>query len=58
MGHRDVYGGMNTICPGGSMQDLLPWLRTPDCQSPGSGFALHLCQRRKRRLHQSQCPLV
>ncbi len=28
MGHRDVYGGMNTICPGGSMQDLLPWLRT------------------------------
>ena len=27
MGHRDVYGGTNTVCPGGSTQDLLPWLR-------------------------------
>lgn len=27
MGHRDVYGGTNTLCPGGNMQDLLPWLR-------------------------------
>jgi hypothetical protein len=27
MGHRDVYGGTNTICPGGSAHDLLPWLR-------------------------------
>ncbi len=27
MGHRDVYGGTNTLCPGGNAQDLLPWLR-------------------------------
>jgi hypothetical protein len=27
MGHRDVYGGMNTLCPGGNVQTLLPWLR-------------------------------
>jgi hypothetical protein len=27
MGHRDVYGGTNTLCPGGNTQDLLPWLR-------------------------------
>lgn len=27
MGHRDVYGGTNTVCPGGSSQELLPWLR-------------------------------
>ncbi|MFO7679928.1 MAG: N-acetylmuramoyl-L-alanine amidase [Chloroflexota bacterium] len=28
MGHRDVYGGTNTLCPGGNAHDLLPWLRT------------------------------
>ena len=27
MSHRDVYGGTNTLCPGGNTQDLLPWLR-------------------------------
>lgn len=27
MGHRDVYGGLNTLCPGGNAHALLPWLR-------------------------------
>ncbi len=27
MGHRDVYGGTNTLCPGGNAHDLLPALR-------------------------------
>ncbi len=27
MGHRDVYGGTNTTCPGGNAHALLPWLR-------------------------------
>ena len=27
MGHRDVFGGLNTQCPGEHMHDLLPWLR-------------------------------
>lgn len=28
MGHRDVYGGLNTLCPGGNAHNYLPWLRT------------------------------
>jgi hypothetical protein len=27
MGHRDVYGGFGTDCPGIALQTLLPWLR-------------------------------
>ncbi len=27
MGHRDVYGGTATTCPGGQAYALLPWLR-------------------------------
>lgn len=27
MGHRDVFGGLNTQCPGEHMHALLPWLR-------------------------------
>lgn len=27
MGHRDVYGGLSTVCPGGNAYDLLPYLR-------------------------------
>lgn len=27
MGHRDVYGGTSTLCPGGEVHKLLPWLR-------------------------------
>lgn len=27
MGHRDVYGGINTECPGEAAHDWLPWLR-------------------------------
>jgi hypothetical protein len=27
MGHRDVYGGPATTCPGGHAYNLLPWLR-------------------------------
>jgi hypothetical protein len=27
MGHRDVYGGTNTACPGDQAYALLPWLR-------------------------------
>lgn len=27
IGHRDVYGGLNTLCPGGNAHDYLPWLR-------------------------------
>ncbi|MCP4363517.1 MAG: hypothetical protein GY796_36425, partial [Chloroflexi bacterium] len=27
MGHRDVYGGLNTLCPGGNAYSFLPWLR-------------------------------
>ena len=27
MGHRDVYGGTNTQCPGDEAYKLLPWLR-------------------------------
>lgn len=27
MGHRDVYGGLNTLCPGGRAHARLPWLR-------------------------------
>ncbi|RMH01444.1 MAG: hypothetical protein D6706_01760 [Chloroflexi bacterium] len=27
MGHRDVYGGTATLCPGGNAYNLLPWLR-------------------------------
>lgn len=27
MGHRDVYGGFGTECPGSAMHSLLPWLR-------------------------------
>lgn len=27
MGHRDVYGGIGTLCPGGELHNLLPWLR-------------------------------
>lgn len=25
--HRDVYGGLNTLCPGGNAHQYLPWLR-------------------------------
>lgn len=27
IGHRDVYGGTNTLCPGGNAFNYLPWLR-------------------------------
>lgn len=27
MGHRDVYGGTNTACPGDRAHELLPWVR-------------------------------
>ena len=27
MGHRDVYGGLSTLCPGGNAYNLLPYLR-------------------------------
>ncbi|GIK56501.1 MAG: hypothetical protein HND44_16010 [Chloroflexi bacterium] len=27
MGHRDVYGGLNTLCPGSNAYNYLPWLR-------------------------------
>jgi len=27
MGHRDVHGGTGTLCPGGELHNLLPWLR-------------------------------
>ena len=27
MGHRDVYGGLNTLCPGGNAHNLLPAIR-------------------------------
>ncbi|MEJ2749929.1 MAG: N-acetylmuramoyl-L-alanine amidase, partial [Anaerolineae bacterium] len=27
MGHRDVYGGLSTLCPGGNAYALLPYLR-------------------------------
>ncbi len=27
MGHRDVYGGTNTECPGDQAHDIIPWLR-------------------------------
>jgi hypothetical protein len=27
MGHRDVYGGLSTLCPGGNAYELLPYLR-------------------------------
>ncbi len=27
MGHRDVFGGTNTACPGNLGHDMLPWLR-------------------------------
>lgn len=27
LGHRDVYGGTNTLCPGGNAFNYLPWLR-------------------------------
>ncbi|MCP4427696.1 MAG: hypothetical protein GY803_24695 [Chloroflexi bacterium] len=32
MGHRDVYGGTNTSCPGGNAYDLLPYLRDETAQ--------------------------
>ena len=35
MGHRDVYGGTNTLCPGGNAQAQLPWLRTAVAQRIG-----------------------
>ncbi len=35
MSHRDVYGGMNTLCPGGRVQGLLPWLRQTVAQRIG-----------------------
>lgn len=35
MSHRDVYGGMNTLCPGGRVQALLPWLRQTVAQRIG-----------------------
>lgn len=35
MGHRDVYGGTNTTCPGGEAYDLLPWLRNRVAQLIG-----------------------
>ncbi|MBK7915823.1 MAG: N-acetylmuramoyl-L-alanine amidase [Chloroflexi bacterium] len=35
MGHRDVYGGTNTLCPGGNAHALLPWLRTAVAQRLG-----------------------
>jgi hypothetical protein len=35
IGHRDVYGGLNTLCPGGRVQALLPWLRQTVAQRLG-----------------------
>ncbi|MCA9872439.1 MAG: N-acetylmuramoyl-L-alanine amidase [Anaerolineales bacterium] len=35
MGHRDVYGGTNTLCPGGNAHAYLPWLRTAVAQRIG-----------------------
>jgi hypothetical protein len=35
LGHRDVYGGQNTLCPGGHVQALLPWLRQTVAQRIG-----------------------
>jgi len=34
-GHRDVYGGTNTLCPGGNAQAYLPWLRQAVAQRIG-----------------------
>lgn len=35
MGHRDVYGGTATTCPGGNAYALLPWLRDEVAASIG-----------------------
>lgn len=35
MGHRDVYGGTNTECPGEQAYRLLPWLRDAVAQRLG-----------------------
>ncbi|MBK8986991.1 MAG: N-acetylmuramoyl-L-alanine amidase [Chloroflexi bacterium] len=35
MSHRDVYGGANTLCPGGNAHAYLPWLRTAVSQRIG-----------------------
>jgi hypothetical protein len=35
MSHRDVYGGTNTLCPGGNAHALLPWLRSAVTQRIG-----------------------
>ena len=35
MGHRDVYGGTNTLCPGGNAHAYLPWLRAAVAQRIG-----------------------
>lgn len=37
MGHRDVYGGLNTLCPGGRAHLRLPWLR--DAVASRMGYA-------------------
>ena len=35
MGHRDVYGGLNTLCPGGHAHELLPTVRARVAETMG-----------------------